>query len=186
VRELAEYFDVLASSHLTFGWKGVAFAFLILFVSSHVLHRRALSLYNAQPHVSGDNLTEIEKRWGWVLPANQFIFGVAIILVAVYCEEPLFTLLAGGLLVTSIFAVSTNLRTIFHYRSLALPGAVQGSIQLSHYSLLRTRAIAYFAAAFFCLLTGLVLPHLALLGGAFILGSTGIGFLRRARRESHL
>jgi len=53
--------------------------------------------------------------------------------------------------------------------------------------LIRHRAHLQLGAALFCLVAGLLLPHLALLGGALIVGSAGLGYLRRARRaEAHL
>ena len=107
--------------------------------------------------------------------------------LALYAGAPIFVLLVGGLLVSLLFSVVHNARTILYYRMLAGSGAAQGNLSLSNSSLIHNRAHVCLEAAFFCLLVGLLLPHLALLGGALIMGSTGIGCLRRAHRaEAHL
>ena len=48
------------------------------------LSRRASRMFRSQSYVIGDNATEAEKRWGWVLPCGQLIYGAAIFAFALY------------------------------------------------------------------------------------------------------
>jgi hypothetical protein len=183
---LADYFDALVTSSLPLRWEALAVLLSVLFLVSHDLNRRASRMFRSHSHVVGDNGSEAEKRWGWVLPGGQLIYRAAIFAVALYAGGPIFVLLVGGLLVSLLFSVVHNARTILHYRMLAASGAAQGNLSLSNSSLIHNAHVCL-EAAFFCLLVGLFLPHLALLGGALILGSTGIGCLRSAHRgDAHL
>jgi hypothetical protein len=184
---LSDYFDAFVTSSLPLRWEALATLLSALFLVSHGLYRRVLRIFRSQSYVVGDNTTDAEKRWGWVLPFGQFVYGAAIFAFALYAGGAIFVLLAGGLLVSLLFSVVHNARTILYYRMLARYGAAQGSLTFSNSTLIRNRAQVCLEAALFFLLVGLLLPHLALLGGALIMGSTGIGYLRRARRaEAHL
>lgn len=184
---MADYLDTLSTSSLPLQWEAVAGLLLVLFLASYVLYRRALAMFRAQAYIVGDNITDAEKRWGWVIPAGQLAYSAAIFLFALYAGGMLFTLLSGGLLVSLLLSATHNLRSILYYRSLALPGAARGTLWMSSALLIRHRAHLQLGAALFCLVAGLLLPHLALLGGALIVGSAGLGYLRRARRaEAHL
>jgi hypothetical protein len=184
---VTDYFDALSTSGLPLRWEAVAVVLLALFLVSQFLSRIALNKFRGQTFIVGDNVTDAEKRWGWILPFGQFAYGAAIFVVALYGGGMLFTLLAGGLLVALLLSAAHNLRSILFYRSLTLPGASRGSLWMSSASLIRNRAHYHLEAALFCLVVAFLLPHLALLGGALISGSTGLGYLRRARHaKAHL
>jgi hypothetical protein len=144
-------------------------------------------MFRAQSFVIGDNMTDAEKRWGWVLPLGQFAYAAALFLIASYAGGALFTLLAGGLLGLFLLSAAHSIRSILFYRSIAIPGAVRGTLSMSTAWMIRQRANFYFEAAFLYLSTGLLLPHLALLGAALISSASGLEYLRQARRaEAHL
>ena len=184
---MPHYFDAVSSSSLPLRWEAVAALLVVFYLASYLLYRRALTMFRAQSYIVGDSATDSEKRWGWVLPFGQFAYAVAIFVLALYAGGMLFTLLAGGLLVTVLVSAAHNLRSILFYRSFMRPDVARGNLWMSSALLIRQRAHFYLEAALFCLLAGFLLPHLALLGGAVILGSAGIGYLRRAgRAKAHL
>jgi hypothetical protein len=165
----------------------VAVALFLLFWVGFALHRKATALFRAQSYIDGDNQTDMEKRYGWVVPFGQLAYLTAVFLLALYAGGALFTFLSGGLSIALIWSCAHNLRSIFYYRSFTVPGAARGNVWLSKSLLIRNRAHLYLEAALICFIAGIVLRELALLGGAFIMGAAGIGYLRRARQaESQL
>jgi hypothetical protein len=184
---VSDYLDVIARSSLPLRWEAVAALGVVLSIAGHALSKKAFSTFRAQAHVVGDEGADSEKRWGWVLHSGQFVYAAAIFLVGLYAGGPLFTFLAGGVLVALLFLASYNVRSILYYRSFASPGAVRGSLSMSASMLFRATAQSYAQAALFCGATGLVLGHLALLGGGLILGLLGLEYRKRMRRaEAHL
>jgi hypothetical protein len=179
---LESYIDALSDSDLFLQWGALAALFSASLFVNHLLHKKALALYAAQKYVTGDSLTDAEKRWGWVLPFGQFAYGAAVFIVAMYAGGAVYTFLVGGLLVLVLSAAAHNARAILYYRMLGRPGAVQGTLWISTPTQVRSRAHFYFEIAFICLFAGLLIPHTALLGGAFFMSAGGIGYLRRARR----
>jgi hypothetical protein len=179
---VVDYFDTVSSSSLPLRWEAVAVLLVVFFLASQVLFQRARAMFRSQSYIGGDGATDVEKRWGWILPFGQFAYSAAIFVVALYAGGMLFTLLAGGLLVTVLVSATHNLRSILFYRSFTRPDVARGNLWMSSALLIRQRAHFYLETALFCLLAGFLLPHLALLGGAVILGSAGLGYLRRAAR----
>ena len=81
-------------------------------------------------------------------------------------------------------SITLNLRSILFLRALSQPGAAKGSVTLSNHSAVKDLAFQFFGAAAFCLFLGILLAHLALLGGAFFLSATAFGYLRKAKEKT--
>ena len=184
---MADYFDAISTSSLPLRWDAVAALLVVIFLVTQALYRKALAAAAAQTYFVADYVTDEEKRWGWVLPFGQFAYSAAIFLFALYAGGALFTLLAGGLFVSTLFSAAHNLRSVLYYRSFAIPDAAHGSLSAPAATLMRHRVHIYVQGTFFCFFAGLFLAHVALLGAALFLGFTALGYRRRLRRaEAHL
>src|SRR5437762_9865105 len=84
----------------------------------------------------------------------------------------------------SAVSIPLNLRSILFLRALSEPGAAKGSVTLSNHLAVKDHAFQLFGAAAFCLLLGILVAHLALLGGAFFLSATALGYLRKAKGKA--
>ena len=105
-------------------------------------------------------------------------------LLALMLGRAAFVFFAGGMIVASACGVGLSAQGLLTARALARPDAVNGAVTFSTASAFRHMAHRAAGAAVPCLLMGLVLAHLALLGGAFFLASTASGYLRKARAHS--
>jgi hypothetical protein len=160
----------------------VAALILLLFVVGYLLERRVTAVFRAQTFIAGQGMTEIERRYGSVLWIGQLAFIGIIFAVGLYVGGVFFTFYAGGLITVMLLYTAHSIRSLLYYRALAKPGSVSGSISMSSSMLIRIRAHQCFEGALVCFVAGLALPHAALLGGAFLLGAGGVGYLRRANQ----
>jgi hypothetical protein len=176
------FWESLFNSRLLTSPMPAASIIVALYCSGYLVHRKALALFHAQSLIAGEQLTPTEQKYGIYLPLAQLSYIGAVFLLAVYGGGAFFTFLGGGLIVVLLIYNTHGLRTVWFYHTLAEPGAATGAVSMSAPFLIRSRAGFYLASALTCLLAGLLMCHLALLGGAFILGATGLGYLRRARQ----
>jgi len=88
------------------------------------------------------------------------------------------------MIIASAFGLGLTAQGLLTALALASPGAVNGSVTFSTASAFRHMAHRAAGAALACLLAGLALAHLALLGGALFLASAASGSLRKARLHS--
>jgi hypothetical protein len=184
---VSDYFTAISTSSLPLRWEAVAAIGVLLFLVGYALNREAWRMFRARPHVGRDEAYDSIKRWGWVLPLRQFVYAAAIFLVGLYAGGPLFTLLAGGVVVALFYTAARQARYILQYRSLEHSGAVLKATSESYATRLRQAAQSHFQAALFFMSLGLVVGHLALFGGGLILGVVAIEYRRRMRRaEAHL
>ena len=117
------------------------------------------------------------------LVVQVLVVGI-VFLLASMLGKAAFVFLAGGVIVASAFGLGLSAQGLLTARALALPHAVDGSVTFSTASAFRHMAHRAGGAALACLIIGLVLAHLALLGGALFLASTGNSYLRKARAHS--
>jgi hypothetical protein len=92
-----------------------------------------------------------------------------------------YVFLAGGVLVFLASHFGLNLQGLLSARGLARPNAATGALTYSTAAAFHHTAHRILGAAVACLVAGLALAHLALLGGALFLALAAIGSWRRAR-----
>lgn len=83
--------------------------------------------------------------------------------------------LAGGLLVFVAYHFDLNLQGLLSARGLARPNAATGALTFSMAAAFRQNAHRTPGGVVASLLKGLVLAHLALLGGALFLAASAVG-----------
>jgi len=105
----------------------------------------------------------------------------AIFTSASFYAGPIFAFWAGGWIVATTASLAFMLRSIFFYRTLSQPGAAEGSVKLSKGLAIKDKAYQVFGMSAFCLILGILLAQLALLGGALFLSATAFGYLRKAK-----
>jgi hypothetical protein len=175
------YQDALVHSRLALSVAQSAVVVAVLFLVATLLERKATALFRSQSFVTGVSRTPLEMKLGSWLWLVQLAYLAVIFAVASIAGEPLFTFLVGGIIAATGLAAAHNFRSTLHYRALALPGNATGSLSMSPSMFIRSRAHQCFEGSLVCLAGGFILPHAALLGGAFVLGAAGLGYWRKAR-----
>ncbi len=174
------YLRTLESSTFPIPQWGLLFAWLILFIGSNALHRRGLTLAGSQAHIS------MGAPFGLVLPFSarlvlaQIIFSVAVFALASLAGGAGFAFLAGGWVTVTAVSFALNLRSTLYLAALAKPDTAEGSLKLSNRLVVRNHAFQLLGAAALCFSLGVLIAHLALLGGALFLAAASIGYLRKA------
>ena len=110
------------------------------------------------------------------------VIGLILFSAAMLLGGPAFVFFAGGLVVAVAWAIGANLQSVLSARAMLRPGEVSGALTFSTACSYRQLASRAACGAVVCVCIGLLVAHLALLGGALILGSTSMGYLRRARQ----
>jgi len=177
------YFNNLISSTLPVPlWVLILFWF-ILYVVSQVLYRKAKALVNKQTLITTGKASELVREQNWKLSIFQVLFTSAIFTSAAFIGGAFFVFFAGGWIVLTAASIPMNLRSILFFRALTRPDAASGSVTLSNRFAVKDAAFKLLESAVFCLLLGIVTAHLALLGGAFFLSATAIGYLRKSKKK---
>jgi hypothetical protein len=175
------YQEALVHSRLALSVAQSAVVVAVLFLVATLLERKATALFRSQSFVTGLSRTPLEIKLGSRLWLVQLAYLAGIFAVASIAGEPLFTFLVGGIIAATGLAAAHHFRSTLHYRALALPGNATGSLSMSPSMFIRSRAHQCFEGSLVCLAGGFILPHAALLGGAFFLGAAGLGYWRKAR-----
>jgi hypothetical protein len=157
---LENYVTFLFESKLPFEPWFAAPAWVVLFLANHWIVRRGL-----------------EPKY----IVAKILFAGIVFLFALLLGGSAFVFFAGGLIVAMACGLALNVQGLLSARALARPNAVNGSLTFSTASAFRHMAHRVSGGALACLLVGLALAHLALLGGALFLASTASGYLHRAR-----
>ena len=157
---------------------------LIIFVTAHFLFRKGRRVSYAQDFIVTGGPPGLIKEQSVRLTLVQVLFSAAIFAYASFFGGPVFAFFAGGWVVTTAVSIHLNLRSLLFLRALSEPGAAKGSVTLSNSLAVKDHAFQLFGAAAFCLLLGIVLAQLALLGGAFFLSATALGYLRKAKGKA--
>src|SRR5215831_11700498 len=111
----------------------------------------------------------------------QIVFVALVFLLGLDGGGAAYVFLAGGVLVFLAFHFGLNLQGLLSARGLAHPSAATGALTYSTPAAFRHMAHRVLGGAVASLVAGLVLGHLALLGGALFLAAAAFGSSRRAR-----
>jgi hypothetical protein len=173
---------LLLYSQLPFGASTIALLWLVLFVANHLVARRVRLWTDAQTLVVAEGKQQLRRAFQPRYFVLQIVFASGVFLAGFCIGSFAFPFFAGGLLVSVIYTLGLNIQGALAARSMLRGRGVEGALKFSTAFAYRQMAQRMTGGAIVCLLLGLVLPHLALLGGALLLGSTSAGYLRRARQ----
>lgn len=178
---MENYLTSLLGSEMPFGPTVVAVVWSILFFANHWFALRAQEANDAQSRISVENPAALRRGRQPRYVATQIIFAALVFLAAIFFGGPFYVFFAGGLLVATTYALTVHLQGWLSAQSLGEPTAGRGSFTFSTSGALRHMSQRSAQGAVGSLVLGLVLGHLALLGGALFLGSNAAGCLRRSR-----
>lgn len=177
------YLTKLESSTIPLPAWAVVLGWLVIFISAHVLFKKARLLSRGQNFINIGISSGLVKEQTPKLMIVQVMFSVAVFAYASFFGGGVFTFFVGGWIVMSALSVAINLRSLFFSKAIAKPDAAKGSVTLSEYLIVKDAAYQLFGGAVFCLILGVFTAHLALMGGALFLTATGFGYLRKVRRS---
>jgi len=175
------YLEMLLSSRLPVAPWVVIAAWLALFVANHVVGKavRTTNARHSWYAVEGSEALSRALRPPWML--LQMLFAASIFAFCLYAGGAMFVFLAAGLDVSLICVLGMNVDGLLSSRAMQTAGAVDGTAKFSADYMYRRLASRLAGAALTCGLLGLLLAHLALLGGALLCASMASGYWRRAR-----
>jgi len=171
------------SSSLPIPFWALILFWLILYAVSQVLYRKANALTKKQTLLTTGKTGELVREQNWKLSIFQVLFTSAIFTSAAVIGGAFFVFFAGGWIVITAASIPINLRSILFFRALTRPDAATGSVTLSNRLAVKDAGFKLLELAVFCLLLGLVTAHLAILGGAFFMSATAIGYLRKSKKK---
>lgn len=169
-------------SQLPFGAWAAATIWLLLFIASHLTARGARVASEAQTVVAIEGRKALSRGFQARYVVAQIVFAASLMLATFFLSEPAFVFFAGGLIVSVAFNFGLNIQSFLSAVAMTRENAVAGQLKLSIAFSFRQSAQRLLGSAVICLLLAFVLCQLALLGGAFLLGSTSAGYFRRARQ----
>lgn len=176
---MSPYFSQLLASTWPWPFWTLPVTWLLLFTASHALHSQSRQASAAQGFLK----TAVSSTQAPF--ARQALLQILFASVVMTLGWTLGTfgtaLLAGGLVFAMAWSTSCNLRALLFLRALSRPDAASGSLAFSGAQVLRGQAAEFAAGALYCFVAGLLMAHLSLLGGALILGATGMGYVRKAQ-----
>jgi hypothetical protein len=111
----------------------------------------------------------------------QIVFVGIVFLIGLDGGGAAYVFLAGGVLVFLACHLGLNLQGLLSARGLARPNSATGALTYSTAAAFRHTAHRILGAAVTCLVAGLAVGHLALLGAASFLAAAAFGSWRRAR-----
>ncbi|MDB5806278.1 MAG: hypothetical protein JWN73_3600 [Betaproteobacteria bacterium] len=179
---LDDYLTDLEYSSLALPLWGIALLWLVAFVFSHILFRKTRKLLEQQALVKLEGMAALGRASSPGIIGARIGMATAIFAVSNYIGGYSVPLYAGGWLLTTCASLVVNLQGYLYVRAMTRQSAAAGSLTITKALVYRENAFSFFAFATFCLVAGLLLPHLALLGGALFIGATAFGYLRRARK----
>jgi hypothetical protein len=177
------YLATLINSELPVEPWLVGVAWLLLLVGAHVVGRKSRLLLRTQDHVVVEESPLLAPSRTPRSVFVQITLAVLLFSLVYYVGEPAFTLIAGGFVAALAMLFGLNLHSLAFARRLCNDDAVSGKVTLPATFVLADIARKALDAAVVFLITGLVFAQLALLAGALILASTGLGYVRKARRH---
>jgi len=178
---LDSYATSLLESQLPFGTSIAALAWAALFVANHRVIRSLRAANDAQRSIAAENWSVLRRGSEPKHIVIQIIFAGFVFLFGLILGGGAYVFFVGGLIVAIAYMLALNLQGLLSARALAQPNAATGTLTFSTASAFRHMAHRAAGGAFASFVVGLLLAHLALLGGAFFLASTAAGCLRRAR-----
>lgn len=172
---MESYGTFLLESELPFGLWVAPLVWLTLFFVNHWVSRAVRAANDAQHSLGVDDWTPLRRPFQPRYVAAQILVSVAVFPLAVLVGGSGYIFFAGGFICAIAYVLALNLQGLLSARALARPNAATGKLTFSTSSAFRHTAHRLLGGACASLVVGLVVAHLALLGGAFFLASMAIG-----------
>ena len=132
------------------------------------------------PRPRPDGKVQVDRaRLTW-----PFILGIVAISLTLSADPVTREFVGGGYLVLLLAGFALNIVSFLSLRPLLDPAAAEGRVRLSAMCTYRTAGAHTFGLAFFTGAVGIFFGSLAFIAGTLFLLAVGIGYYRRARRES--
>jgi hypothetical protein len=179
---LDDYLSRLSSSTLPLPQEGVIVFWCVVFVVMHFLASKVNQLVAASKTIRADTSDKALSNPSPQILLLQVLLAAFVFGASPYAGNAFFVFMGGGWAVTTLISLPNILMGFLTYKAYSQPGAMQGSVKMSERLTIMRAAFQTFGMALACLLLGIFLAHLALLGGAFVLTATAVGYLRRLRR----
>ncbi len=180
---MENYFNNLMSSSLPLPLWVLIIIWFILFIAAHILTWKGNALANQQSFIVTRKTDELVSGQNWRLTVFQILFTSAIFTFATIIGGPFFVFFAGGWIVITAVSIPLNLRSVLYLRAIVQSEAATGSVTISNRLAVKDVAFKLYGLAAFCLILGLVMAHLALLGGALFISATATGYLRKLKQK---
>jgi hypothetical protein len=181
-RVLERYVISLLASDLPFdAWVAVV-VWLALFFANHHIAQLTRAANDSQRAMTVEDWDAVRSG---LQPRNivaKIVFAGVVFTLSYLAGGPAFVFFAGGLIVSTIYAIALNVQGLLSARAMSGPAGVSGSLNFPTVSALRHMSQRAAGGALACLLMGLILAHLALLGGALSLASTANRYFLRAKK----
>ena len=178
---MLEYFQALMSRGLALPLEVLPFVWLALYLANSALARAARHTSAAQRHVQYEQrevLLARAQRPGMRL--LQLLLAAIAFTVALIARGAIGVAFAGGIVLQLATVFSLNVHAFLAARALARSGASSGELSLSPAYAYREMSARLHGGAVLMLLIGLLLPHLAPIGAAYLLFASALGYSRRA------
>lgn len=178
------YIGLLLGSQLPFEPWLAALIWAVLFLANHWLARSLRAANDAQPFVAVEDWSVVRRGLEPKHVMLQILFACLVFLFGLSLGRSAFVFFVGGLLITIVNVLALNVQGLLTARAMADRSTATGALTFSVPLAFRHMAHRLTGGAIACLVAGLALAHLALLGGALLLGSAAAGCQRRARSTS--
>lgn len=176
------YLQTLLSSRLPFSeWLAVAL-WPVLFLANRVVAQALMRASDRQTSYALENRGSFRRGMDPLWMLAQCLFAGVVFTLSLYAGGTLFVFLGGGVDVSVMCILGLNLQALLSTHAMARPGASEGSLKLSNEYAYRQMAARLYGVATLCVMLGLMVAHLALLGGALLGAAAATGYLRRARQ----
>ena len=179
---LDSYVTSLLNSELPFGPGVAVFAWALLFVANQWIARALRVANDAQRSIVAEDWSALRRGLRPESIVAQAVIAGLVFLVGVQLGGGAYVFFVGGWIVATAFGLALGLQGLLAARALAKPNETTGTLTFRTASALRHTAQRLLGGAFACLVVGLIVAHLALVGGALFLAGTAVGGLRRAHK----
>lgn len=177
---MLEYFEAFRTSRLALPLEALPFVWLALYLANSALAQAAQRADAAQRRVQFEHRELLARGQRPLMRLAQLAMAAIAFGVALFVRGAIGVALAGGIVLQVATIFSLNLHAFLSARALARSGASNGELRLSPAYAYRQMSARLFGGALLMLLTGLLLPHLAPIGAAYLLFAAAFGYLRRA------
>ena len=178
---LETYINSLLESQLPFGPWSAAVIWAVLFLANHWIARFVRAANDSQSFIAVEDWTAVRRGLQPKHVLLQILFACLVFLFGLSLGGSAFVFFVGGLIITIVNVFALNVQGLLTARAMANRSAATGALTFSVPLAFRQMAHRLTGGAVACVVAGLALAHLALLGGAFLLASAAIGCQRRAR-----
>jgi len=178
---LETYITSLLGSQLPFGPWPAAVIWVVLFLANRWIARSLRAANDSQPFIAVEDWNAVRRGAEPKHVLIQILFACLVFLFGLSLGGSAFVFFVGGLIITIVNVFALNVQGLLTARAMADRSAATGALTFSVPLAFRQMAHRLTGGAVACVVAGLALAHLALLGGAFLLASAAIGCQRRAR-----